>query len=105
VARGRHDRFTVDLHCHVLSKRAQGLAQPHFRIEREPALAFATDQDREINRRQIENGTCRMTVAAQRIIDMDATGIDMQALSPAPRAPLLLARRRTRPRCKPHGQR
>ena len=47
-------------------------------------LAFATDQSREINRRQVENVTGRMTVAAQRIVDMDAAGIDMQALSPAP---------------------
>ena len=84
MARGRTGLFTIDIHCHVLSKRAQALAQPHFRIEREPTLAYATDQTREINRRQVENVTGRMTVAAQRIVDMDAAGIDMQALSPAP---------------------
>jgi aminocarboxymuconate-semialdehyde decarboxylase len=81
---GRRDLFTVDIHCHVLSKRAQALAQPHFRTELEPTLAFATDQTRAINKRQGENLTERMTVATRRLVDMDAAGIDVQAISPAP---------------------
>lgn len=84
AARGRHGLFTVDIHCHVLSKRAEALAQPHFSLEREPTLKFATDQTRAINRRQVENVRERMTVAARRIVDMDAAGIDVQAVSPAP---------------------
>ena len=82
--RGRQGLFTVDVHCHVLSKRAEALAQPHFRLDLEPTLAFATDQTRDINRRQREDVSERMTVASRRIVDMDAAGIDVQALSPAP---------------------
>ncbi len=84
VVRGKQGLFTVDIHCHVLSQRAAALAQPHFTREREPTLAFATDQTREINRRQGEAVTERMTVAARRIADMDAAGIDVQVISPAP---------------------
>ncbi len=84
VARGKRGLFTVDIHCHVLSKRAEALAQPHFTLDKEPTLAFATDQTRGINRRQRDNTNERMTLVEKRLADMDAAGIDVQAISPAP---------------------
>ena len=84
VARGKRGLFTVDIHCHVLSKRAEALAQPHFTLDKEPTLAFATSQTREINRQQKDNLAERMTVVERRLADMDAAGIDVQAISPAP---------------------
>ena len=84
VARGKRGLFTVDIHCHVLSKRAEALAQPHFTLDKEPTLAFATGQTREINRQQKDNLAERMTVVERRLADMDAAGIDVQAISPAP---------------------
>ena len=84
MVRGKRGLFTVDIHCHVLSRRAQALAQPHFTQDREPTLAFATDQTRDINQQQSVNVAERMTVVEKRLTDMDAAGIDVQALSPAP---------------------
>ncbi len=77
-------QFTVDLHCHVLSLRAEALAQPHFSIEKEPTLAFATDLTRAINKKQANSTLPVMTDAARRIVDMDAMGIDVQAISCSP---------------------
>lgn len=84
LVRGKKGLFTVDIHCHVLSMRAEALAGPHFTLEREPTLAFATEQTRDINRRQRDSVIEPMTVAARRLADMDAAGIDIQVLSPAP---------------------
>ncbi len=77
-------QLTVDIHCHFFSKRAAAFAQPHFSIGKEPTLAFATAETREINRIQ------SATVAEQandlniRLDAMDRQGIDIQAISPAP---------------------
>ena len=84
MVRGKRGLFTVDIHCHVLSRRAQALAEPHFTQDREPTLVFATDQTRNINQQQSVNVAERMTVVEKRLTDMDAAGIDVQALSPAP---------------------
>ena len=84
VARRRSSSVTVDIHCHVLSRHAEALAKPHFSIEKEPTLAFANELTRKINAAQITNVAAQMTDPARRIADMDALGIDIQAISPTP---------------------
>lgn len=76
--------LTVDIHCHVQSKEAQALIAPHFAIEKEPSLYYATPQTRDINRQQMADIADQITNASRRIADMDRLGIDIQAISPAP---------------------
>ena len=40
--------LTVDIHCHVQSTAAQALIAPHFAIEKEPSLYYATPQTRDM---------------------------------------------------------
>ena len=76
--------LTVDIHCHYLSARAEAVAAPHFSIDKEPTLAFATDLTRKINQAQKSAVSDKMSDAALRLAEMDARGIDIQAISPAP---------------------
>jgi aminocarboxymuconate-semialdehyde decarboxylase len=82
--RRRRKTLTVDIHCHYISKRADEIAAPHFSIEKEPTLAFATDLTRKINQAQKAAVAAKMTDAQIRLAAMDAQGIDVQAISPAP---------------------
>ena len=72
------------MHCHVLSLRAEHLVAPYYTVDKEPTLAFATDQTRAINRTQRDRILPKQTIAAERLADMDSAGIDVQVLSPAP---------------------
>ena len=80
----RRKTLTVDIHCHYISKHADEIAAPHFSIEKEPTLAFATDLTRKINQAQKAAVAAKMTDAQVRLAAMDAQGIDVQAISPAP---------------------
>jgi aminocarboxymuconate-semialdehyde decarboxylase len=84
VSRGKKGLFTVDMHCHVLSRRVEQLVAPYYTADKEPTLAFATDQTREINRTQRDRILPKQTIGAERLADMDMAGIDVQVLSPAP---------------------
>jgi aminocarboxymuconate-semialdehyde decarboxylase len=84
VVRGKRALLTVDIHSHVLSRRAEELVRPYYTLDKEPTLAFATDLTREINRLQRERVAPKQTLASERLADMDASGIDIQVLSPAP---------------------
>ncbi len=75
---------TIDIHCHYVSQKAEEIARPHFSIDKEPTLAFATDLTREINARQRASIEGKMTDILGRLAEMDAAGIDIQALSPGP---------------------
>jgi aminocarboxymuconate-semialdehyde decarboxylase len=80
----RRKTLTVDIHCHYISRRAEEIAAPHFSIEKEPTLAFATDLTRKINQAQKAAVAAKMSDAQIRLSAMDAQGIDVQAISPAP---------------------
>src|SRR5919206_4483471 len=84
VMKGRKKHLTVDIHCHVQSDEAAALVKDVFRIENEPSILHASPHTREVNEAQMARVHPQLTSVEQRLADMDAMGIDVQALAPAP---------------------
>ena len=80
--RGKH--LTVDIHCHVHSEAAAEMVKGVFRAEVEPSILWASEDTRATNRAQARRIRPQLTSVEQRLADMDAMGIDIQALAPAP---------------------
>jgi aminocarboxymuconate-semialdehyde decarboxylase len=77
-----HAGLTVDIHSHVQSFRADAFAKPHLA---QPAGAQHTSAaTRAVNAALNEKIAAPLSVATRRLQDMDAAGIDVQALSPSP---------------------
>jgi len=76
--------LTVDIHCHVFTPQAEALVKPHYRPEDDAMARFSSEATREVNRRQMETIAVKLTSVEARLADMDAMGIDVQAISPAP---------------------
>jgi aminocarboxymuconate-semialdehyde decarboxylase len=74
----------VDIHAHVMISAAQDLVAPHFTLDKEPALFFASEDSRQVSGRGIAEAMCKLTTPADRIPDMERMGIDLQVLSPSP---------------------
>ena len=85
--RGRPRSFTVDMHCHALTEAAEQLVATLPQKLAEPEI-----QTRMMGRESFEftvnvmlkAAFPKLTSVAQRLADMDAMGVDMQLLSPAP---------------------
>jgi aminocarboxymuconate-semialdehyde decarboxylase len=82
--KGRKKHLTVDIHCHVQSDKAGAMVKDVFRVENEPSIRYATPHTREVNQAQMARVHPQLTSVEQRLADMDAMGIDIQALAPAP---------------------
>jgi len=82
--RARDKHFTVDIHCHVFTPQAEELVRPYYRIENDTMARFSNAATREVNRRQMETIAGKLTSVDARLRDMDAMGVDVQAISPAP---------------------
>jgi aminocarboxymuconate-semialdehyde decarboxylase len=78
-ARNRH--LVVDLHCHIAVPEADTMAR-----EAGVALpqAFATEASRVESAAAMARIRPALTGIEQRLCDMDATGVDVQAISPFP---------------------
>ncbi|MGC2412955.1 MAG: amidohydrolase family protein [Stellaceae bacterium] len=77
--------MTLDIHCHVRSDKAAALVEGHEEVSRWYLETAANPASQAVNR---ENGVrtgAQGSSAEQRIADMDHMGIDIQAISPAPR--------------------
>src|ERR1700735_1227280 len=80
--RGRH--YTVDIHCHLLTEKAEAMFNAAGLVERRPRDVFANPRTRAVNRQQGERTRVQFTSVEKRLADMDVMGIDIQALTPAP---------------------
>jgi aminocarboxymuconate-semialdehyde decarboxylase len=82
-ARGKW--FTIDIHCHVRSEKATQLVEGNEQVSRWFLETQASLQSRAINRANGERTNEQSVSPERRIADMDRMGIDLQAISPAPR--------------------
>jgi aminocarboxymuconate-semialdehyde decarboxylase len=84
VARGRKGLVSIDIHCHVLSKRAEAHVKANHKGERPAQLQFANELTRKVAHKQNETVLPKQTEVSERFREMERTGVDIQALSPAP---------------------
>ena len=84
AAKGDTSYFTVDLHCHLHVLEADALLEG-VEPGGQPYSAEATNAlTADINRRQQVTILTKLTDPAERIADMDRTGVDVQAVAPSP---------------------
>ncbi len=84
-AHARGKWFAIDIHCHVRSTKATEMVEGNEAVSRWYLETQASPQSREINRQNAVRTNLQSVSAEQRIADMDHMGIDIQAISPAPR--------------------
>ncbi|MCZ6586511.1 MAG: amidohydrolase family protein [Alphaproteobacteria bacterium] len=76
--------LTVDIHCHVHVPECDAMVDGKWTIEQIPVIHFASDLTRKLNVEQNEILMPKLTDPELRIADMDACGVDVQAISPSP---------------------
>src|SRR5262245_62451793 len=84
-AHSRGKWFTIDIHCHVRSDAAAKLVEGNDAVSRWFLETQASPKSRAQNRANGERTYLQGCSPEQRIADMDHMGIDIQAISPAPR--------------------
>ena len=82
-ARGKW--FTIDIHCHTRTPKATEMAAGNEAVSRWFLEAAADPSSQEVNRNNGMRTDTQSSSPEQRIADMDIMGIDIQAISPAPR--------------------
>jgi len=81
-ARGKW--FTIDIHCHVLTPKAEELVAGNEAATTHPREVYSNERTREVNREQTRRNRGQFTSIEKRLADMDLMGIDIQAISPSP---------------------
>jgi len=79
--------FTVDVHCHLLTLAAEALVADRPEKRAEPALMLAANGQESTdhnNTVMLPKAFPKLTKLEVRLADMDASGVDMQVLSPSP---------------------
>jgi aminocarboxymuconate-semialdehyde decarboxylase len=84
-AHARGKWFTIDIHCHVRYERAAAMVEGNPQVSRWFLETSANPGSREINRQNGVRTAAQGASPEKRIEDMDRMGIDIQAISPAPR--------------------
>jgi aminocarboxymuconate-semialdehyde decarboxylase len=74
----------VDIHCHILTPRCEALAEPAFSAAKDPFFRYSTPASDEVNDAQMRERRPRFIDPEVRIADMDAMGVDIQAIAVAP---------------------
>ena len=72
---------TIDIHSHVWVPAAAAFMKPHATLS---SRAEAHAETQELGRRQETDRRPRMIGTAERVPDLDAMGIDVQVIQPAP---------------------
>jgi len=83
-AHARGKWFTVDIHCHLLTPKAEEMVAGAGLTDWQPRMQFANELTREVNREQARRTRVQFTSIEKRLEDMDLMGIDVQAITPAP---------------------
>jgi aminocarboxymuconate-semialdehyde decarboxylase len=84
-AHARGKWFTIDIHCHVRCAAAAAMVEGHDEVSRWFLETQASAASRAVNRGNGERTAEQGSSPERRIADMDHMGIDIQAISPAPR--------------------
>jgi aminocarboxymuconate-semialdehyde decarboxylase len=84
-AHARGKWFVIDIHCHVRSAKAAGMVEGNEAVSRWYLETQASPQSQAVNRQNGLRTAVQGSSPEQRIADMDHMGIDIQAISPAPR--------------------
>ena len=76
--------LTIDIHCHRQSYPAGNLMKTESEAAGFAALSMGSEQTKEVNRKQLEEIKPKMQSIETRLADMDAMGVDIQAISVSP---------------------
>jgi aminocarboxymuconate-semialdehyde decarboxylase len=80
-------RLTIDMHCHLLNEKVEALVRdtPEKKAEPTQQVVSAGEASAAHNRALMSSiYRPKLTDLTERLADMDAAGIDIQAISPAP---------------------
>ena len=75
---------TVDIHCHAHCQAAQELMQQIADAHGQDFFYYGSDATMEVNRNQFKDIAPKFASLETRLADMDAMGVDVQAVSPSP---------------------
>ncbi len=82
-----HQHFTIDLHAHLLTPAVEPLVADCPQKKGEPEMMLRTQGAASVAhnvQKMLPEAFRKMTSLEERLRDMDAMGVDMQVLSPAP---------------------
>jgi aminocarboxymuconate-semialdehyde decarboxylase len=83
-AHARGKWFTIDIHCHLLTQKAEKMVKDAGLTDWQPRMRFANEHTRRVNREQAERNRVQFSSVEKRLADMDHMGIDIQAITPSP---------------------
>lgn len=76
--------LVIDMHCHMLVPQAEEAARPHRPKVPESTQRFSSPESRQVSTEMLERIRARITDVDCRLAEMDAAGVDIQVISPAP---------------------
>lgn len=74
----------IDMHCHLVVTEAEALAKAQGPAKPEPAQRFASAESRQVSQTMLARTRDKITGVRERLAAMDAAGVDIQVVSPAP---------------------